>query len=360
VAERAVPLAGAAPDAPDRPGWIGRTRRALAFGLADPNTVLVALAGFLIRGGLLLLLIPSMVLPSVIGIAGITGVDAFGIDGHPTTLLFEIVAVLAVIAALWLLIAFLVGSLVDFWLVEAALSDDGSATDEPRPLPPFRVLVDLASVRVLCLAPLVAALVWASSRLYTAAYNELTAPTDLATPLAVRVIERAADGVLVVCLAWLASEVVAAIAVRRVLLLDTGVWRSVLGALEQIVRRPISSAGSVVVSYGASAVAVGLAIAATATAFDWCRVAGRNEQPISLTIGVGPLATTRDFRPAVFILAVIALGVAWVIALALAGLASAWRSAAFTGEVAAATAAPSAPDPRGLGLSGQMGERSGD
>jgi hypothetical protein len=37
----------------------------------------------------------------------------------------------------------------------------------------------------------------------------------------------------------------------------------------------------------------------------------------------------------VFILAAIALGLAWVVALGLSGIASAWRSAAFTGETAA-------------------------
>ena len=58
---------------------------ALAFGLGDLDSVVVALAGFLLRGGIVLLALPSVVLPSVIGIAGVTGVDAFGIDGRPTT-----------------------------------------------------------------------------------------------------------------------------------------------------------------------------------------------------------------------------------------------------------------------------------
>ena len=44
-------------------------------------------------------------------------------------------------------------------------------------------------------------------------------------------------------------------------------------------------------------------MAATATTFDWCRVAARNQQPISITIGIGPVSATRDFRPVVLMLA---------------------------------------------------------
>jgi hypothetical protein len=360
VIERADPLANAEPSDPSRRGWIGRMRWALAFGVTGRDTIVVALAGFLLRGGVVLLLVPSAVLPSVIGIAGITGVDAFGIDGHPTLWLFEIAAVMSAVAAVWLLLAFLIGSLIDVWLIDAALGRQG-VSSEPRPLPAFRVLLDLATVRIVCLLPLVGSVAWASSRLYAAVYGELTTPTNLATPLPVRVVESAAGAFLVVGLVWLASEVVAAIAVRRVVMFDVGVWRSIKAALAQLVRRPISSACTVAVSFGISIVAMGLAMAATATAFDWCRVAGRNEQPVSITIGLSPLATTRDFRPAVFVLAVAVLAVAWVAALALSGLASAWRSAAFTGEVAAAAAAEAtAVATAGLGLSGQIPERSGD
>jgi hypothetical protein len=335
-------------------------RLALVFGWADPNTIVVALAGFLLRGGIVLLLIPSAVLPSVIGLAGVTGVDAFGIDGHPTPWLFQVVAVISLIAALWLLLAFLVGSLIDVWLIEAASRRDGRSTAEPGPLPPLGVLLDLASVRIVCLVPVVVAIAWATSRIYTAAYNELTSPTNLVTPLAVRVVERAADAVVVIAAAWLISEVVAAIAVRRIILFDVGVRRSIAGALAQLVRRPVSSAGSVVISFGGSVVAIGAAMVATATAFDWCRVAGRNEQPISITIGISPLATTRDFRPAVFVLAVVVLAATWVAALALSGAASAWRSAAFTSEVAAAPPAPQDAQMSELGLSAHSRERSGD
>jgi hypothetical protein len=334
-------------------------RRALAFGI-DRDTIVVALAGFLLRGGIVLLLVPSVVLPSVIGVAGVIGVNAFGIDGRPTAWLFEIVAIGSTVAAAWLMLAAVVGSLVDVWLIEAALDPEERSMGQPRELPDLRVLLDMAAIRAVCMLPLAAAIAWASSRLYTAAYNELTTPTNLATPLAVRVVESAADGVVVVGLAWLLSEVVAGVAVRRLVLLDRGVWRSIAGALAQLVRRPLSSAFTVALSYGASIVATGLAIAASATAFDWCLVAARNQVPIAMTIGAGSLSTTRDFRPAVFILATVVLAVAWVAAVALSGIASAWRSAAFTLETSDAAGDVGASSERDrLGRSGATAEIGG-
>jgi hypothetical protein len=106
VVERAEQLARTQPNDVARPGWTARIRRALAFGVVDRDTIVVALAGFLLRGGVVLLLVPIAVLPSVLGIAGAIGVDAFGIDGRPTLWFFEVVAIVTVLAAVWLLLAF--------------------------------------------------------------------------------------------------------------------------------------------------------------------------------------------------------------------------------------------------------------
>jgi hypothetical protein len=308
---------------------------AVAFGMGGLDTVVVALAGFLLRGGIVLLALPSVVLPSVIDIAGATGVQAFGIDGEPTPWLFGVVAIIMGAVVAWLALAGLVGSLVDVWLIEAALD----ATDRPvrrgRPLPDLGLLLDMVAVRGICLLPLVGALAWAGSRVYTAVYNEMTTPSNLATPLPVRIVENAADAVIAVSLVWLATETIAALAVRRLVLSDDGVGRSIVGALVQTVRRPFSTALTVLASTGASVLATAVALAATATAFDWCRVAARSQQPIAITLGSGPLSTTRDFRPIAFALTALVLAVAWVTAAALYGIASAWRSAAWTGEAAA-------------------------
>jgi hypothetical protein len=361
VVERAELLADERSDARTGQGWAGRMARALAFGLGKRDNVIVALAGFLVRGGILVLALPAAILPSVIGLAGATGVDAFGIDGRPTAWLFEIVAVGVVGVVVSLALASFIGSLIDVWLIEAAIDGAGTPVREGRPLPRTGLLIDMISVRGFCLLPLAGAIAWAGSRIYSAAYAELTTPTNLVTPLPVRVIESAADAIVVVVLAWLVTETIAAIAVRRMVLADHGVVRSIGGAIAQVLRRPLSTAGTVLATTGATLLATALAVAATSTAFDWCRIAARNEEPIAITLGMGPLSTTRDFRPVVFVLTALVLAVAWVAAAALSGAASAWRSAAWTGEVLTSISNDRIdPDDAELGLSGKHEETSGD
>lgn len=333
---------------------------ALAFGLADLDAAVVALAGFLLRGGIVLLALPGVILPSAIGLAGVTGVDAFGIDGRPTTWLFEMVAIGVGAVLVWLALASFVGATIDVWLIEAAFDSSERPIRQERPLPQIGLLLDMVTVRGICFLPLAGVLVWAGSRIYTAAYNELTAPSNLVSPLPLRVVENAADAVILVTVVWLVTETISALAVRRLVLSNVGVWRSLAGALVQIGRRPLSTGLTVLASTGASVLATVVAIAATATAFDWCRIAARNEQPIALTLGFGQLSTTRDFRPIVFVLAALILAVAWLTAAALSGVASAWRSAAWTAEVVDSLPKTRIDAPDEPGLSGPTPERSGD
>jgi hypothetical protein len=336
MVDAAGQLAREEPARPARSGWLPRMRRAVQFGLRDTDTGVVALAGFLLRGGFFVVLLPIVVLPSVIGLAGATGVEAFGIDGHPTAWLFEIAAVVAAIAAAYLILAFVVGSLVDVLVIGATLDPDAGAAPRTRSLPGMGLVIDLAIIRAICAAPLGPTIYWAGAQIYSSAYDELTTPTNLATPLALRVVQAAAPAVLVLVLAWLVSEVFGAMVIRRMVLLDTGIVRSFAGALLQLVSRPISTIATSIVSYGVSAAAIGLALVASATTFDWCRVVARISQPITITIGAAPFSTTRDFRPVVFMLSAAALCVTWIVALAISGVASAWRSAALTGETLAA------------------------
>jgi len=354
--------AGARPDAPTRLGWFGRTARAVAFGTADFDTITVALAGFLLRGGIVLLVIPSVFLPSVVGAASVAGLNAFGIDGRPTFWLLEVIAAITVAIGFWLVAAFVIGSLTDAWLIEAVVDRDGHAADRPRPLPSLALVLDLASVRALCALPLVGAILWAAQQVYTAGYDELTAPTDLATPILVRIYEDAATGLIAIAAAWLVTEVVGAIAVRRVVLLDRGVWRALGEAIWQLVGHPVTSLATVAVSLAVGTAAAAFAFATTATAFDWVRIAARDETPITVRLGYGALTAAPDLRPMLFIAAAVTLGIAWAAALAVSGAASAWRSAAFTEETASAAGAAAGRGRQSarLGLSGPDPERSGD
>lgn len=331
---------------PLRFGRFGRLRRAFAFGVAGGDASAVAAAGFLVRGGIAPLLLPAVVLPSVIDVAGRVGVSAISIAGQPTSWLLELVVLLTVGFGAWLLAANVIGACTDVWLVRAALVGASDAAAPELPFDP-KLILRLIALRFICLAPIAIAVIWTGARIYSSAYTEVATPSNLATPLPLRVIAGAGDAVAVLALTWLATETVAAVAVRRQILVGRGIWLSLAGAVAEIVRRPVSTGLTLVASTAASALALAVAVAGTTTAFDWCRVAARNAQPIALRLGIGPLSTARDFRPVVLLLAVFTLVAAWVVALGLCGVAAAWRSAAWTNEVADATAGPDA-----LGLSG--------
>jgi hypothetical protein len=347
------------------PGRWARVWLAARFALANWRAPTLALLGFLARGGIVLLLLPSVVLPSMNDIIGFFGVRGVTISGEVTPWFLGVVAVLVTLVAAWLLLAGWLGSVVDFWLVSMARRRAGGA-DNRLPLPLMTMLLRLLAIRAVCLGPVVAALgwVWVSGRLYDAAYGELTSPTDLATPLLIRILADVPDVIGVVVVVWLAAEIFASIAVRRQILLRRGVWRSIWETALEIVRRPLSTALAAVVPYVCSAAATVGSMAAIWVAFDWCRVAARNSTPIAVRLGIGDFATTRDFRPLVFMAAIVALVLAWVLALAVAGVASAWRSAAMTDEVGATTGHSDRIGGRrarpGMGLSGRGAARSGD
>jgi hypothetical protein len=333
---RATRLAGATLEVPAGTGWPGRARRAFTFGLAGDNAT-VALAGFLVRGGIVLLTLPGVVLPSIIGVAGAVGISSFAIDGSPTRQLYVIVIVAVMAALAWLAAAGVIGSLVDAWLIQAA-ADDELTSSRTRPLPDSGLVIDLVAMRGICLLPLALATAWAGTRIYSAAYAELITPTNLVVPIFVRVVQSAADAVAVVVAAWLVMELVAGIAVRRMILGGEGVGSALRGALWQIATRPLSTALTLVTWTATSVVITAVAMGATATAFGWTLSAARLPDPIALTVGLGPLATTRDFRPVVFAAAAAVLVAAWLAGAAISGAASAWRSAAWTAEVQAALA----------------------
>jgi hypothetical protein len=323
---------------PAGPRWPGRSLRAIRFGLDRDNAV-VALAGFLVRGGIALLALPGVVLPSIIGIAGSVGISSFAIDGSPTRQLFLLIALIVIAALVWLAIAGFVGSLVDAWLIEAAVSRENAAGVE-RPLPDAGLIMDLVAVRGICLLPLAVAMTWAGTRIYSAAYAELVTPTNLVVPIFVRVVQSAADAVVVVAIAWLVTETVSAVAVRRMVMGGEGVGAAIGRGLLQIVRRPVTTALTVVTWTAVSVAATAAAIAATATAYSWTLDVARLGQPLALTLGLGPLSTTRDFRPVAFVILAAVMAGVWIAGAAIAAAASAWRSAAWTAEVASALGLP--------------------
>ncbi len=350
-------------------GWLGGLRLAADFAHSG-ETGTLALMGFLVRGGIVVVLLPAVVLPSLINVAAILGVRGISIEGELTPWLLELISIAAAGLLLWLLVAGWLASLADVWLIRLAARratqrSRGTTSRGGLAYPPAPTLVRLVAIRVICLLPLGPSLAVAALQVYDAAYSELITPTELATPFVIRVVTQSWTGILAVALVWLAEETIAGIAVRREVLLSHGVPGSLVAAVRHVVRRPLQTVATVAVTYAGSILAIGLALAAMAVAFDWCRVAARNPTQVPVTIGLGEFATTRDFRPVIFAAAVVALALAWTVALAVSALTAAWRSGALTNEVIAGLpdgdpAVSAALPSTMLQASGPTAERSGD
>jgi hypothetical protein len=235
----------------------------------------------------------------------------------------------------------------------------GAVGGPPRrlDLPGWGLVWTMGWIRVVCALPLSVALIWATTQIFDATYDQLITPTNLATPLPVRVVIAATGAVAVVVAVWLLSEAFGAIAIRRAILDRRGLLGSLRGAFEQVAHRPLASLTTIVLSFGTSAAAFVLTLAGCAWAFDACRVVARTHYPTPL------LGVTVDLRAVVFALMAIVLVAVWSLALLVAAVTSAWRSALFTEEAAAedrgvvAVPAAGAAD---VGLSGLAPDRTGD
>jgi hypothetical protein len=303
-------------------GWAKAARSALDAGLGRPRLWPFALVAFLLRGGWLLLALPIVVVPSTVGIATFIGPTAITPAG-PSASLVEGAMALAVAAVAWFVVGGLAAAGAEALLIVGTLADE---TPRPRsgtggPLEAEHpVGVALAGrmllARVVASLPLALAAAWGVAQAVAATYAELITPTDTATPLPVRVLRDIPEVVALFFVAWLVAETVGAIAIRRVVLFDDGVLRSIAFAVRHLVRRPLASVATILVTLVGSAVLVapGLVVAA----MSWDRV-GRG--------------LTGDADAVLVVVLTFLFVVVWVSALALAGAASAWRSVAWTLEV---------------------------
>jgi hypothetical protein len=272
----------------------------------------MALAAFLVRGGILLLLLPIVTLPTPAQLATTLSptisVLAFGglTTGVVVALLAALVLALALLAAV---------GLTGAWLDRAQLHE--AATDDDLELgwwPAQASLRDALALRLSAHLPTLAAVAYATFRLIGAAYDELLSPGDAAVPLLVRIGERAPDALLAVGVTWLAGEAVGALAARRA---ATGAsFRSaLLGASRQVASRR----GLATLFVTTTALVAILAPFLLVAARSWTHL-----RDLLLDSG----------HPVLVAAALLVLVATWILGLASAGAALAWRTAAWTAEVA--------------------------
>ena len=171
-------------------------------------------------------------------------------------------------------------------------------------------------IRLICLLPIAIVVGLGIQGLGQVVYDELTLPTDLVTPMAIRVVVRAPGIVAAIVIAWLAGETLAGLASRLAVLRGAGVARALRIALGFSARAAITiiplSILSVVVAAGVLGVAIGL------VGWSWSMV-----RDVLLTGNrSGDLAALAGTT-------VLFLG-CWVAGLTIAGALAAWRGLAWT------------------------------
>jgi hypothetical protein len=274
----------------------------------------MALAAFLVRGGIFVVLLPIITIPTPAALATLfaPSINELAFGGLTPAVLVAIAGAV-VVAVMVIAAAGLSGAWLDReQLREAAVEDELDLGWTPVETS----LREALSLRLSAHLPTLAALTYATFRVIGATYDELLAPGDAAVPIVVRVIERVPEAVALLVLTWLAGEAVGGLAARRAAVgapfgaaLRQGAWELL---------RARSLATLVLTTGGLVLVMVPFLIA-VARAWNQLR-----------DVLLAPL------DPVLVLAALLVLVASWILGLAVVGAALAWRVAAWTAELDAA------------------------
>jgi hypothetical protein len=294
-------------------GWLAGVRAATVLVFEHPATWALGLAGFLARGGILLLLVPIVPLPSPVGLANIVGPTAATPSG-PSPDAAGMLAVWGAVLLACLVLGNAVGALSDVLLTRTFDVGAGRASLRPG------LLGRLVAVRLAALLPLGLALAVAAGPIVVATYRQLISPYDLAVPLISRVVTEVSPLIALIVGAWLLGEVVAGLAVRYIVLRNDSGVVAIGHALGHLVRRPGTSLATTVVGLAGLVLAIGPPMIAASVV--WSLL----EASLVPSLGQGG----DEGRIAFLGLCVVAI---WTGGLFLCGVASAWRGLLWTAEV---------------------------
>lgn len=289
-----------------------------------PRLWAFALLGFLARGGLVVLVVPMLVLPTFIGLSNTVGPTSVTAAG-PTPRLVAMIATWLAIGIAAIVGGTLVASAAEIALYRATVApqegdppggDDspdvrGSARSWRRPV--RRV----ATVRLALLVPVGAALAVAVPPWVQVGYDELVLPSNLAVPFPIRVVAGAPWATAAVIVTWLACEVLGGLAARRIVLRGSSIGGALVGAIADVVSAPVTTFLTFVVAIAGTLLVVVPAVMLVAAAWDGARIALVDDTDVVSVLG-----------------STLVLVVAWAACLLVAGIAAAWRSALWTAEAA--------------------------
>jgi hypothetical protein len=353
-----IPSGPAAPAITWRRGFAA----AAALTARRPRLWVFALVPFLARGGLAVLTCQIVVVPTFVGLANFVGPTSVSAEG-PGPRLVALVA-LGVATGLALAVAgTLVAAAAEVALHRATIAapeaasvaiparagaivrlDDtgGASGPEAAAVPPARAdappagadagapaagagagiagagiaVARVAALRLLLLVPVLAVAAAAAPAWIASAYHELTVPSDVTSPLALRVLTGAPAASLAVLGAWLAAEVVGGFATRRAALLGASIPRALGGGLLDPLRAPLGTALTVAAALAATLLVLAPAWWVVGAAWEAARhaLAGRGDVPAALG-------------------AALLLAATWLVALVLGAIAAAWRATLVTMEL---------------------------
>ena len=293
---------------------------ALLATLASPATWLLGLATFLLRGGLVLVALPIVVLPSPVGLGNLLAPILMTVVFGGLSVEVAAVATLSALSIVtWLFVGGVVAATLEAEAARLVAGDEaasGAPADvawDDRARSERIVAARVLVVRVLAHAPTGAAVIWAALRLVQVAYRELTSPDDVTQPIVLRVLAGAPEAAVLLLIAWTAGEVVGGLAARRIVLDGSGVAGALRDAVRATVRHPVGILVSFAVPLaGLVLVLVPSTLAAT-VAWSAVRVAMRS--PAELVVGT---------------LTVLLFVSLWIVGLLLIAVTAAWRAAVWS------------------------------
>lgn len=303
---------------PTRLSWRSALLAAGLAALARPALWPVALAAFLVRGGIVALVLPLVILPTPTGLANV--VMPFlttAYLGNITLGFVVLVAGLAALAIGTIVVSGLVGTWLDAALIRDAASDEDLGALRRRPPDRPGIAWRGTAARLIAYVPFGIAVAWGVSRVVGATYAELVLPEDLTSPIALRVLSRVPEAATAIAIAWILGEVLGGLALRHLVLEGASILGSLRSAFADLLRRPLTTLATTMVTDSALAVVAGLGVLGSAVAVDRLR----------FSMGVGDSVAEVVATLALF------AGV-WTAALIAVGALTAFRSVAWTYEIA--------------------------
>lgn len=294
-------------------GWRVEVGHALAAPVEQPQLWLLGTLSFMLRGGLIILLLPIVVLPTQVEVRLMLG-GYLGSNGFTPGFFVGVAA--ATILSTGLVLVVLYGLARLEAATFAKLSSDPELEIQVRVDPAARVR-DLFVVQSLTLITLLLAAVPLAAALGQVTYDEILRPTSTA-PIYDRVLAQVMLPLTLLAVALPIVDSVSAAVTRR-LLIGKSVGSAVSGSIGTLVRRPIRFLASAAVAW----LALAAVVAATDTALGIAWLATR--AAFLRTTSIADMLTST----APLLVAVLLSGV-FLSGLAVCGYVAAFRNALWT------------------------------